>query len=421
MTERLLQFIWQFQYFNLADLRLVTGEPLQIIFQGHFNTNQGPDFLEAKIRIGETTWAGNIELHLDEEDWVRHEHQHDPNFQNIILHVIWNTTRHQLLLPTLELNDRVSKLLLHRYEELMFHPGFIPCASAARDVPVIVWQSWKERLLAERLDRRSGIIKEYLLQSNDHWEEVFWWMIARNFGMKVNAEAFEAIARSIPLNLLAKHKNQIHQLESFLFGQAGLLNREFEEDYPFMLRKEYQFYRKKYKLQPINHPIHLLRMRPGNFPTVRLAQLAMLIHHSLHLFSVIKEVENIRDLQSAFLVTANDYWHYHYLFDEACAYKEKKIGEDMFNNIIINTIAPVLFAYGQHYHLIQFRNKAIEWLLQSLPEKNVVTRNWESIGIPNKNAWDSQALIELKKQYCDAKRCLECAVGNQLLKANVKN
>ena len=421
MTERLLQFIWQFQYFNLSDLRLVSGEPLQIISPGQFNSNQGPDFLEAKIRIGETTWAGNIELHLNEDDWIRHAHQSDPNFQNIILHVLWTGDEQKLSMPTLELSNRVSKLLLHKYEELMFHSGFVPCANTANDVSNIVWEGWKERLLVERLERKSEMVEEFLVQSNDHWEEVFWWMIARNFGMKVNAEAFEAIARSIPLNLLAKHKNQIHQLESFLFGQAGLLSRDFKEDYPIMLKKEYQFYRKKYKLHPINHPIHLLRMRPGNFPTIRLAQLAMLIHHSLHLFSVIKEVDDISALKDSFLVTANDYWNYHYLFDEVSPFKEKKLGNDMVSNIIINTVTPVLFAYGRHYHLNHFKNKSIDWLRACDAEDNVLTRNWQDLGITNKNAWDSQALIELKKQYCDAKRCLECAIGNQLLKSNLRN
>jgi Protein of unknown function (DUF2851) len=417
----LLQFIWQFQYFNLSDLRLVSGEPLQIIAPGQFNTNQGPDFLEAKIRIGQTTWAGNIELHLEEGDWLKHAHHDDPNFQNVILHVIWNQAANSTGLPTLDLSDRVSKFLLHRYEELMFGSGIVPCSHSLNNVPSIIWQGWKERLVAERLERKSKMITSYLEQSNDHWEEVFWWMIARNFGMKVNAEAFEAIARSIPVNLLSKHKSQVIQLECFLFGQAGLLSGQFKEDYPIMLKKEYQFYKKKYGLKPINHPIHLLRMRPGNFPTIRLAQLAMLIHHSLHLFSTIKEVNDIDEIRNSFQVTANDYWHYHYLFDETAAFQEKRLGEDMVNNIIINTIVPVLFAYGHHHQVNHFKIKAIHWLENISAEKNAITKNWESLGIPNKNAWDSQALIELKQQFCDVKRCLECAIGNQLLKVNLRN
>ena len=418
MTERLLQYIWQFQFFNLADLRLVTGEPLQIITPGKFNTNQGPDFLEAKIKIDQTTWAGNIELHLNEDDWVRHDHQNDPNYQNVILHVIWSQAARSLQLPTLNLGDRVSKLLLHRYESLMLNAGFVACSDSVLQVPEITWQGWKERMLVERLERKSAMITEYLTQSKEHWEEVFWWLIARNFGTKVNGEAFEAIARSIPLNLLSKHKNQIHQLEAFLFGQAGLLNRKFKEDYPVMLKKEYFFYKKKYRLTNINHPIHLLRMRPGNFPTVRLAQLAMLIHHSLHLFSVIKEVITVRELRNLFLVTANDYWHYHYLFDEPSVYHEKKLGEEMFTNILINTIAPVLFTYGKHQKIDQFKRKAVQWLETAAAERNTITRKWVGLGISNNNAADSQALLELKQQYCDCRRCLECAIGNHLLKTH---
>ena len=415
MTERLLQFIWQFQYFNFTELKLASGEPLQIIFPGNFNSNQGPDFLEARIKIGDTTWAGNIELHLNEEDWLKHEHQSDPNFQNVILHVVWSKSGQSVSLPTLELCDKVPKILLNRYEELMVNPSFVPCGSSLESVPEIIWPAWKERLVAERLEKKAKLIEGLLEDSNGHWEEVFWWMLARNFGMKVNAEAFEAIARSIPLNLLAKHKTQINQLEAFLFGQAGMLSRSFNEDYPKMLKKEYAFYKRKYKLHCINHPVHLLRMRPGNFPTVRLAQLAMLIHHSLHLFSTIKDINSIDELRSALRVTANDYWHYHYLFDELSNFQEKRLGEDMINNILINTVVPVLFAYGHHQQQSHFKWKAVLWLEHIPPERNVITKQWEELDIPNKNAWDSQALIELKPQYCDARRCLECAIGNQLL------
>src|SRR4051812_10239725 len=421
MTERLLQFIWQFQYFNLSDLRLTSGESLQIICPGQFNTNQGPDFLEAKIRIGETTWAGNVELHMNEEDWIRHAHQEDPNYSNIVLHVIWRQSQVSVGLPTLDLSDKVPKFLLSRYEELMFSTSYVPCAHSLETVSSIVWHGWKERLVVERMERRAQMITHYLQESNDHWEEVFWWMLARNFGMKVNAEAFEAVAKSLPVHLLSRHKNQIHQLEGFLFGQAGLLNRKFKEDYPQMLKKEYQFYKKKYKLQPISEPIHLLRMRPGNFPTLRLAQLAMLIHHSLHLFSLIREVNSINEIRSSFQVTANDYWHYHYLFDETSAFKEKRLGDDMVNNILINTIIPVLFAYGHHNKINHFKTKAIHWMENVPAEKNTITRSWETLLIPNKNAWDSQALIELKHQYCDVKRCLECPIENQLLKTDLKN
>ena len=239
MTERLLQFIWQFQYFNKNELLTTAGEMVQVLFAGQYNTNQGPDFLDGKIKIGKTTWAGTVELHIKTSDWKKHNHQKDKNFNNVILHVVWEddgnrnpiaigsvpikATEQSSVLPVLELKGRVSKILLQRYEELMNAESFIPCEKSINSVRDITWKSWKDRLLVERLLRKANIVETYLLQNNYHWEETFWWLLARNFGMKVNADAFEAIARSIPLNILAKHKSQIHQLEALLLGQAGLL------------------------------------------------------------------------------------------------------------------------------------------------------------------------------------------------------
>ncbi|MFI5186349.1 MAG: DUF2851 family protein, partial [Chitinophagales bacterium] len=270
MTERLLQFIWQFRYFNKSELATTKGENLQIIHQGQLNFNQGPDFSEAKIRIGETTWVGNIELHCKTSDWKKHNHHNDDNYNSVILHVVWeDDLSENSLIPILELKERVSKILLERYEMLMNAAGFIACEKTIHTVRDITWKSWKERLLAERLTRKANTAEVFLKQSNYHWEEAFWWLLARNFGMKVNADIFEEIARSVPLTILAKHKNQIHQLEALLLGQSNLLNEDFEEDYPGMLQKEYEFYKKKYDLKPIAGSTFFLRMRPGNFPTIR--------------------------------------------------------------------------------------------------------------------------------------------------------
>ncbi|MGZ8550232.1 MAG: DUF2851 family protein, partial [Chitinophagaceae bacterium] len=278
------------------------------------------------------------------------------------------------------------------------------------------WNSWKERLVAERLLRKAGIVELYLKQNNYHWEETFWWMLAKNFGMKVNGEAFEAIARSIPLTILAKHKNQIHQLEALLLGQAGLLEKDFEEDYPKLLQKEYIFLQSKYNLQPIQLPLFSLRMRPGNFPTIRLAELAMLVHESAHLFSKIKETVPAKKIKQFFEVTANDYWHYHYQFDEASAFKKKRTGTAIIDNIIINTVAPVLFVYGNYYNENKYKDRALQCLEEIAAENNLVTGGFKQLHIGSKNARDSQALIELKNEYCIKKRCLECSVGNAILK-----
>jgi hypothetical protein len=418
MTERLLQFIWQFQYFNKGELTTLQGENLGIIFPGQYNTNQGPDFLEAKIRIGNTTWAGNIELHFKTSDWEKHNHHRDDNYNNVILHVVWeHDTSYQNSIPVLELKERVSKILLQRYDELIKTISFIPCENSIHLVKDIIWNSWKERLLAERLIKKSRIVERYLQQSNYHWEEVFWWLLARNFGIRVNADAFEEMARSIPLAVLAKHKKQVHQLECLLLGQLNLLSRNFEEDYPIMLKKEYEFYKKKYGLRPIARLPFFLRMRPGNFPTIRLAQLAMLVFDSAHLFSKVKETASVSEIKKWFAVTANDYWHYHYRFDEPSQFRKKKLGASMTNNIVINTITPMLFAYGHYHNEERYKQKALRWLEETSAESNSITRGFRQLNIENKNAFDSQALIELKNGYCDLKRCLDCALGNSILKA----
>ena len=383
---------------------------------GLFNHNQGPDFLDARIRISGTILAGNIELHLTEADWTRHAHSNDPNYRNIILHVLWeHPGRVRLSLPTVVLRDRVSKILLQRYGELMHSKFLVPCANSIHKVPALTWLKWKERLLAERLIRKSGLVQQYLHQSNQHWEEVFWWMLARNFGTSINSEAFEAVARSLSLTILARHRNHVHQLEALLLGQAGLLNKEFHCAYARLLVTDYNFYRFKYQLQPISMQVHFLRMRPGNFPTVRMAQLAMLLHRSKAMFAQIKDVQTVKDLYAILHVTASDHWNTHYVLDEPAAFKAKSLGVQMIENIIINTIVPMLFAYGHLRHEQHCKDKAMNWMEQLAPEKNTITNQWASLGLANEHAWDSQALIELKKEYCDARRCLECSVGNSLL------
>ncbi|HKO80456.1 MAG TPA: DUF2851 family protein, partial [Chitinophagaceae bacterium] len=408
MTERLLQFIWQFQYFNKNELTTVTGETVRIIVPGQYNLNQGPDFSSAKIIVGNTTWAGTIELHVKTSDWNKHKHQDDKNYGNVILHVVWEDDGNKGLLagksiPIIELKTKVPKILLQRYEELMLSQAFIPCEKNIHNVRSITWSSWKDRLLAERLLRKSGLVEGYLRQNNYHWEETFWWMLAKNFGMKVNGEAFESIARSIPLTILAKHKNQIHQLEALLLGQAGLLKDEFKEDYPKLLQKEYKFLQSKYNIQPIQLPLFSLRMRPGNFPAIRLAELAMLVHESAHLFSKIKETTSAKEIKQFFEVTANDYWHYHYQLDETSAFKKKKTGASMTDNIVINTVAPVLFSYGHYHHEDKYKDRALQCLEQTGAEKNLITNGFKQLRIENKNARDSQALIELKNEYCGKK------------------
>lgn len=417
MTEQLLHYIWQFRYFNSANLQTLQAQPLQVLQPGNYNHNQGPDFLNAKIKIGETLWAGSVEIHINSSDWKAHKHSSDKNYKNVILHVVWNHDEDLALpFPTLELQHIVSSMLLHRYNELLQSRQFIACENHIGTIPDITITSWKERLLAERLQQKTNYIQQLLVENKQHWEETFWWLLARNFGIKINSDAFEKIARSLPLNIIAKHKNQLHQLEALLLGQADLLNKDFEDAYPKMLQKEYIFLQKKYSLQKIHIPLFFLRMRPANFPTIRLAQLAALINESQHLFSKIKEAENIEQVTALLNVTANDYWHYHYVPDEPTAFKKKNLGKQMLQNILINTVVPMLYAYGHLNKQELYKNKALLWLENIAAEKNNITKGFEQLGIVNKNAFDAQALIQLKNEYCNYKHCLQCAIGNKILK-----
>jgi len=421
MKEDLLQFIWKFQYFNSNELRCTDGDEVQIIHPGTHNPNQGPDFKEAKIKINNILWSGNVELHINSSHWNTHRHSDDANFNNVILHVVWNhdaeiKDANGGALSTIELQPRVSKLLLEKYRKLKENAQFIACENLPSGLGDLALNSWKQRLVAERLIIKSKSIFTDLGQTNYHWEETFWWLTAANFGLTLNSGVFKKMARSLPLSLVAKHKKNIIQVEALLYGQAGSLNKTFKDKYPKMLQKEYFFYQKKYKLSPVDEELCYLRMRPANFPTIRLAQLAMLICSSEHLFSKIKEAESIEEVKEMFSVAANDYWHYHYIFDETSEYKVKKLGSQMVNNIIINTVVPVIFSYGLHHSEEALKEKAIRWLEEIAPEKNTITQGFERLQYSNKNAFDSQAYIQLKKEYCDHRLCLQCAIGNSILK-----
>jgi Protein of unknown function (DUF2851) len=419
MNEQFLQFVWQHRYFDQSELYTISNEPVIVIDPGTHNTNQGPDFSGARIRLGETEWAGNVELHVQTADWLRHGHQHDKQYQNVILHVVWEHSEPvELGIPVLELQGRVPAYLKKQVIEWMDNQLPIPCVQELHMSGIQLTDNWKEILVRERLSRKSVEINDQLRQLKGHWEEVFWWLIARNFGVTVNSDAFGEMARSLPLTLITRHKNQIQQVEALLLGQCGLLNEKFSDPYVRLLQKEYQFLRDKYKLRQIKTPVQFLRMRPGNFPTIRLAQLAMLIHESIHLFSKIKELKIAREVEQLFLVTANDFWHYHYRLGNTSAYVEKTLGNKMIQNLLINTVIPSLFTYGQYMKDDRYVEKAMRWLEETEPEKNNIIRIFQQEGITVKNATDTQALLELKKNYCDKRRCLECEIGMKLLSLN---
>jgi hypothetical protein len=417
MTERLLQFIWQFQYFDAHQLVATTGEPLEVVHPGTFNRHQGPDFLNAQIRVGNTLWAGHVELHVYASGWQQHGHGGDQHYRNVVLHVVWQEDK--LLsegLYTLALHQRVSEALLHRYQQLMQATQFVPCQNSLHLIKPLVWTAWKERLLAERLQQKAAKIEQGLVETNHHWEAIFWWLLARHFGSVVNGGAFEQVARTIPVTLLAKTKGQLLQVEALLLGQAGLLEGDFAEEYPQLLAREYRFLQHKHRLLPAFAQVNFLRMRPANFPTVRLAQLAMLVHRSQHLFTQIRDSEEVRDVAAMLNVTASEYWNHHYVCGEPGSYQPKKVGVQMVNSLLVNTVVPMVYAYGAWHGQHRYTEKACGWLEQLSAEKNTITKGFEESGIGNKHAADSQALIQLKNEYCNRQRCLDCAVGAQLLK-----
>jgi hypothetical protein len=423
MTEELLQFIWLHQYFNKTELVTEQLQQLQIVQPGILNKNQGPDFINAAIIVDGIKLYGSIELHVKTSLWKKHKHSTDDNYKNVILHVVWknDVAIHTLnpALPVLVLENIVAKLLLQKYQQLMDADKRLPCSNYLPVLHELSWVAFKEKLLVERLQEKYAGIAVLLVQTNYHWEEVFWYKLAYNFGLKVNAALFEAVAKTISINILAKHKNQLQQLEALLLGQANLLQDDsniIQDKYYSLLQKEYHFLKTKYALQKVHEQPMFLRMRPAAFPTIRLAQLAMLIHNSTHLFATIKETETVNDLRKLLNVTASDYWHYHYTFKESSAYKEKQLGSQMMDSIIINTIVPVVFAYGKYYNNQSLKDKAVQWLQHIKAENNAILQLYLKYHVKNSSAADSQALLYLYKKYCTTKQCLQCAVGNAILK-----
>jgi hypothetical protein len=419
MNEKLLQFIWLHQYYNKLRLKTTDGEPLEIIYNGMPNPNQGPDFLNARIRVGKTVWAGNIELHILASDWHKHRHVLDSNYRNVILHVVWRNNiskKEPAVFPVLELQSLVPKVLLIRYKKLMEGQAFIPCGNALAGVPELVMAAWKEKLLVERLETKVADVFAGLLETGDHWEEVFWRLLCKNFGAKVNTGAFEAIARTLPFAIISKNRHSLVKLEALLMGQAGLLSDSVKDDYPLRLKKEYLLLKKKYHLQKPNEPVLFLRMRPQSFPTIRLAQLAQLMLQQDRLFSIVTHARNTKEIKALFHLEAAGYWSNHYRFDQSTSTKTKIMGADMMNNILTNTIIPFVFSWAIYQSDEKMKLKAINWLMDLPAEVNVITKGFVKLGMPIHSAYDAQALIQLKNNYCRDKQCLKCAAGSAIMR-----
>ncbi len=422
MRESFLHFLWRWRRFDLQNLVSTEGLPIEIIHPGEWNTHAGPDFFNAKARIDGTLWAGNVELHVKSSEWMTHKHQIDPAYDNVILHVVFEEDQPILRangerIPCLELKNRIPERIYESWQQLEHESAWIPCQSFFAQVPEIIRLNWLDRLLVERLEQKTDLIATYLQATENHWEESFYRALARNFGLKVNADPFEALARSLPLNILAKHKNNLMQVEALLFGQSGLLDEVFQDEYAQTLAKEYKHLRHKYGLTPLAAvQWKFLRLRPANFPTVRLAQFASLVHRSAHLFSKILEAESVRAMEHLIDAEPGDYWLTHYQLDKPSAKRSKRPGIDFIHLLIINTIVPFLFHYGREKGLEDLQKRALLLLESVPPEANTIIEGWADLGTKSRNAYQTQALLQLKTRYCDPKRCLECGVGLNILK-----
>ena len=420
MKENFLHHIWKFKLFS-KELITTNGESVEVLKCGEHNKDSGPDFFNAKIKIGNTIWAGNVEIHVKSSDWNHHGHQNDKAYQNIILHVVNeadsdNFSLNRNNIPVVELKNKFNPQLWNHYENFLKSKDWIPCEKNIHDVDEFSISAWLERMLVERLERKTILIEDLLKRNKNHWEETFYQLLARNFGFKLNSVPFELLAKSVPLKYLAKHKNNLLQLEAMLFGNAGLLEQKFTDDYPKNLRREYDFLKNKFSLFPLeSHLWKFAKTRPVNFPTIRIAQFAALVHNSSHLLSRIIEARKTNDLFKLFDVNPSSYWETHYRFDNQSKKVQKNLGKTSVENIIINAIVPFLFYYGKEKNDDVLKNRALQFLEQTPSENNLIIRKWKELDIKSDSAFRSQALLQLKNEYCSQKKCLTCGIGIKLL------
>lgn len=422
MPEEFLQFIWENQLFRRENQKTVTGEKLEIIQTGRKNTNSGPDFFNARVKIGSTEWAGNVEIHAKSSDWFQHRHHKDKSYENVVLHVV---EVHDKTISR-ENGEAIPALVISypehyktNYRKLLDAKTWIPCEKYFHKVDPVVLRLSFNRLMIERLEDKTGAIVEKLKENNNNWNVTFYQVLARAFGFKVNALPFELLAKAVPLNVLAKHKNSLFQLEALLFGASGLLNEELlGDDYYLQLREEYSFLYKKYRLNAIEgHLWKFMRLRPVNFPTIRISQFAKLIHNSEGLLSKITEIQTLEKMRNLFKVKASSYWEKHYRFNKPGKKSNpKELGEDSVNILLINVVIPFLFVYGEYQNRDYLKNRALDFLEQLPPEKNSIVRKWEQLGVNARSAFETQALLQLKNLHCQKKTCLNCQVGSKLIK-----
>jgi hypothetical protein len=421
VKEDFLHYVWQYKKFDFSNLTTVSGEVLTISNCGNYLQQTGPDFFNAQVSIGNQKWAGNIEIHIKSSDWYLHHHEKDANYDNVILHVVWEHDtpvfrKDNTEIPVLELNKYISNKELENYQSLISKKSWIYCERQINTIDYFVFQNWQERLFVERLERKYRPIEQLLKETENNWEAVLFCMLAKNFGLNTNGETFLKIAKSIPFTIIRKESVEVENIESLLFGLADMFPVDAEDNYTKELKKRFYYNTQKYSLiEIITESVQFFKHRPDNFPTIRLAQLAMLYHKQQNLFSKVIVAKTVKELSQLFDITISDYWQTHYQFDKASPKKKKQFSKSFIDLLVINTIVPIQFAYAKSQG--KETSESFIDLLREVPaEKNIIIEKFSNFGIKAKNAFETQSLLQLKNEYCNHGKCLQCAVGIQLLK-----
>ena len=422
MKEELLHFVWRYHHYDADRLYTTRGEKLHVINPGLINTDAGPDFKMAHVRIDQKDWHGQVEIHVRASDWVRHKHTEDPSYANVILHVVhsYDTDiyyKDGTVIPCLELKDKIPLYVFRNYDTLVQKLDWIPCAGMLQGQSSIYTLSWLERLIIERLEQKTGRLEALLTANNNHWEKTLYQWLAYGFGLRVNSSSFLELSKKISLKLVGKYRDRPKTLQALFFGMGGFLSDQLLDKYPKNLWSEFNFLTKKHphlKVSPIHWKFH--RMRPTGFPTIRLSQFVNFIQHHPALLSTILEEEHYKNLDRLFDLEAHPYWANHSKFDKLTKKTIKKTGTAFRNQLFINVIVPFVFYYGIKTDEQKYKDRALAWLQKIKAEKNSLIKRWEAEGIQPHHAADTQALYYLKTSYCDAKKCLSCHFGHQLIK-----
>ena len=421
MKEDFLHYLWKFKKFDTSNLQTANGETVTILNSGQYLKLAGPDFFNAQIILANQKWAGNIEIHLKSSDWYVHHHERDEAYDSVILHVVWEHDteifrKNNTEIPVLELKKYIAKETLENYQSLMTPKSWVFCEKELTSIDSFTFKNWQERLFFERLERKSKHIQELLEQTNQDWEAVLFCLLAKNFGLNTNGDLFLRIVQSIPFTIFRKESFELENLEALLFGKAGLLVGDKEDSYFKNLVTRYTYLSHKYQLEEsVFEPVQFFKHRPDNFPTIRLSQLAGLYSNQHNLFSKLIEAKSVQDIYKIFKVSVSDYWQTHYLFDKESPKKKKALTASFIDLIIINTIIPIQFAFAKSQGA-SISEQLIDLLQDVVSESNGIIQKFHSFGIKAQNAFETQSLLQLKNEYCNRSKCLECAIGMELLK-----